>query len=239
MTVLNRIVGVPIDCSGRFTGVERMPAALRSAGIARRLNVPDFGDLPAVIDDPIRDQTTGMIGYQAVCAASHVIQDGIAALLKQNQQPLIMGGCCTLLIGVFAALRKEIGTVGLAFIDGHLDFYDGHSSPTGEAADMELAILSGIGPADLTNLGGITPPLVQPHHVVVLGYRDGEQAEQDGALDPAAAAPGITLHDAQAIHQSNAQEIGQKTATRLEAEPGRFWLHLDLDVLDSEILPAV
>lgn len=239
MTVLNRIVGVPIDCSGRFTGVERMPAALRSAGIARRLNIPDFGDLPAVIDDPIRDQTTGIIGYQAVCTASHVIQDGIAALLRQNQQPLVMGGCCTLLIGVFAALRAEIGTVGLAFIDGHLDFYDGRSSPTGEAADMELAILTGIGPAELTGLNGVSQPLVQPRHTVVLGYRDSEQAERDGAPDPATAAPGITLYDAQTIRHDNAQERGQKTVTRLEAEPGRFWLHLDLDVLDSEILPAV
>lgn len=233
------IVGVPIDCSGRFTGVERMPAALRAAGLAARLNLPDWGDLWAVIDDPIRDKTTSIIGYETVCTASQVIQDGIANLIRQQQQPLIIGGCCTLLIGIFAALRAEIGHTGLAFVDGHLDFYDGRSSPTGEAADMELAILSGIGPAALTRLGGITAPLVQPEHVIVLGYRDGEQAARDGAPDPTTRVPGMALYDAQAVRQHGPTSLGHQTATRLEAEPGRFWLHLDLDVLDEEALPTV
>ncbi|MCB9452097.1 MAG: arginase family protein [Anaerolineaceae bacterium] len=233
------IIGVPIDCSGRFTGVERMPAALRAAGLATRLNLHDWDDIPAVIDDPVRDETTGIIGYQAVCAASGSIQNGIVGLLRQNQQPLVIGGCCTLLIGVFAALRAKIGPVGLAFIDGHLDFYDGQSSPTGEAADMELAILTGIGPAALTGLDGITPPLVQPEQVVVLGYRDGEQAAQDGAPNPATAAPGITLYDAKTVQRHDPATLGRQTAARIEAEPGRFWLHLDLDVLDETALPAV
>lgn len=38
-----------------------------------------------------------------------------------------------------------VGRVGLWFVDGHADFLDGWSSPTGEAADMELAILTGAG----------------------------------------------------------------------------------------------
>jgi arginase len=216
-----------------------MPAALRAAGLAERLNLPDWGDLRATIDDPARDDATGIIGYGAVCTASQVIQDGIAALIRQQQQPLIIGGCCTLLIGLFAALRAETGHAGLAFVDGHLDFYDGRSSPTGEAADMELAILSGIGPAALTGFGGIPAPLVQPQHVVVLGYRDGAQAARDGAPDPTVHAPGMTLYNAQAVRENNPTTSGQQTAARLEAEPGRFWLHLDLDVLDAEVLPAV
>lgn len=233
------IAGVPIDCSGRFTGVERMPAALRAAGLAARLNLPDWGDLPAAIDNADRDLQTGIIGYEAVCTASQVIRDGIADLIRQKRQPLIIGGCCTLLIGTFAALRAEIGHTGLAFVDGHLDFYDGQSSPTGEAADMELAILSGIGPATLTGLGGTPPPLVRPEHVVLLGYRDGEQAARDGAPHPATYAPGMILYDAQAVQQHDPATLGQQTAARLEAESGRFWLHLDLDVLDDTVLPAV
>ena len=42
---------------------------------------------------------------------------------------LVLGGCCTLLIGVMAALRDNGTDAGLLFVDGHLDCYDGASSP--------------------------------------------------------------------------------------------------------------
>lgn len=33
---LTTLLGIPIDCSGRLVGVERMPAALRAAGLTAR-----------------------------------------------------------------------------------------------------------------------------------------------------------------------------------------------------------
>jgi arginase len=33
--------------------------------------------------------------------------------------------------------------------------------------------------------------------------------------------------------------VGQKMAQRFARDPGRFWLHLDLDVLDQQVMPAV
>lgn len=231
------IVGVPIDGAGHATGVERMPAALRAAGLARRLSLPDEGDLPVTLDDPERDPTTGMIGFAAVCAASAGIWAGVGALLARGERPLVVGGCCTLLLGVFAALRDHFGRTGLAFVDGHLDFYDGRSSPTGEPADMELAILTGLGPAGLVDLAG-PPPLVDPSDVFVLGHRDAEQAAQDGAPDPKVITPTMRLFEAQAVRQAPAS-IGGQVAEKLAAAPGRYWLHLDLDVLDETALPAV
>jgi arginase len=139
---------------------------------------------------------------------------------------------------VFAALRRQYGRVGLAFIDGHLDFYEGQSSPTGEAADMELAILAGFGPAELCNLADVSP-LVDWQDVVVLGYRDAEEATQEGALDPQIVAPAITLIDALTLKQGQLSRFGAQVASQFEAEPQRFWLHLDLDVLDESVLPAV
>ncbi|HXV42566.1 MAG TPA: arginase family protein [Anaerolineae bacterium] len=237
-TTLTTLVGVPIDSAGRPNGLERMPPALREAGLVQQLNIRDFGDLPVAIDSPYRDPATGMIGFESVCKTSDTIRTHIKNLLALGERPFIIGGCCILLVGVFAALREQYGRVGLAFIDGHLDFYDGRSSPTGEAADMDLAILTGFGPAGLVDLAG-APPLVSPQDIVVLGYRDAEEAAKDGALDPLTAAPGITLVDAQAIRQSDPAVLGAETAKRFEAEPKRFWLHFDLDVLDQDILPAV
>lgn len=235
---LTTMVGVPIDCTGRPNGLERMPATLREEGFARRLTIRDQGDLQIVIEPPVRDPATGIIGFESVCRTSEIIRDRIADLMARGERPLVVGGCCTLLIGVFAALRRQIGRVALAFVDGHLDFYDGRTSPTGEAADMDLAVLSGLGPPPLTNLGGASP-MVLPQDVAVLGYRDAEEARRHGMPDPAHLAPGMTLVDAQRMKRLDRSALGKQVADRFGSEPGRFWLHLDFDVLDEKLLPAV
>lgn len=231
------VLGIPIDSSGRSAGVERLPAALRDAGLVRRLGAEDLGDLPVAIDSPRRDPETGIIGFESLRAASAEIQRNVAQLLAEGRRPLLLGGDCTLLIGVAAALKNHFGPAGLAFIDGHLDFYDGRSSPTGEVADMELAILNGVGPAGLVDLAG--PPLIAAEHVAVLGYRDGKQAQRDGAPDPAVLFPAMTLYDVGATRQQGMLKTARAVATRLAGNPGRYWLHLDFDVLDEAELPAV
>ncbi len=236
--ILTTIVGVPIDCAGTFSGVERMPVTLREAGLIERLQINDFGDLTVTIDTAERDVTTGIIGFQQVCQASETIRDEMKRLLARGERPLLLGGCCTLLIGVMAALRQHYGSVGLAFIDGHLDFYDGASSPTGEAADMELAILTGLGPTGLIDLDG-SPPLVNPSDIVVMGFRDAEAAQVDGAPDPAVIRPGMTLHDVKAVRGWGGRHLGNQAAQQFETASKKFWLHLDLDVLDQSVMPAV
>jgi arginase len=220
-----------------MTGVERMPAALRTAGLAA-LTAGDAGDLPIGLADPRRDPMTGMIGFDQVCAISRTLCAAVSDLLERGERPLVVGGDCTLLIGVAAALKAHIGRVGLAFVDGHLDFYDGLSSPTGEAADMELAILCGLGPSGLVDLAG-APPLINPADVIVLGCRDGEQAARHGAPDPRIVAPKLTLYEAEVVHRYGCRPLGQAVEERFRFEPGYFWLHLDLDVLDEKVLPAV
>lgn len=232
------IAGVPIDCTGRATGVERMPHALRQAKLVERLQMTDLGDWPVGINDPTRDPVTGMIGFADVCTTTAVIQANVVNIWQQGKRPFLIGGCCTLLIGVGAALKTRFGTAGLAFVDGHLDFYDGRTSPTGEAADMELAILTGLGPAGLVDLAG-EPPLIDPAHIVVMGYRDGQTAAKDGAPDPALVVPQMTLLDVTAVRQQRLYQTGKQTAVRLAHAPGHFWLHIDLDVLDEKALPAV
>ena len=137
-----------------------------------------------------------------------------------------------------AALRQEFEHIGLAFVDGHLDFYDGESSPTGEAADMELAILTGFGPSGLIDLAG-SPPMIAPSDIIVMGFRDAEQAIAYGAPNPAILVPEMKLFDVQALRRLGGAKLGNEAAKQFEVKTQRFWLHLDLDVLDQDVLPAV
>jgi arginase len=145
-----------------------------------------------------------------------------------------------LLIGVATALKQHWGRVGLAFVDGRLDFYDGASSPTGEAADMDLAIVTGHGPAGLVDLAGPGgAPLIDPADVFVLGYRDGEQAASYGAANPKIVAPKMVCYDVEVLRLYGCGALGLSVEERFRFDPGRFWLHLDLDVLDEMVMPAV
>lgn len=238
MSNVSTIIGVPFDCTGRFAGCERLPMALRATGLVERLGIRDAGNLQVVIADPRRDPATGIVGFGDQVAAARVIHSGIGALLGSDQCPLLLGGDCPLLIGALAAARCHAGRVGLAFVDGHLDFYDGKSSPTGEAADMELAVLCGIGPEELAHLSG-DPPLIAAGDIVVIGARDGETAASEGAPDPQCLAPEMQIYEPKGIRETGARKLGESVAARLAEEIGSFWLHLDLDVLDVEELPAV
>jgi arginase family enzyme len=224
------IIDAPLDCSGAGRAEERAPAALRAAGLVARVGSRDGGEADARIRDSRRDAETGVIGADDVRRASLAIDARVREVLDAGERPLVVGGDCTLLLGVFAALPR--GT-GLWFVDGHADFFDGDSSPTGEAADMELSILTGHGPAGLLERG---EPLLDPSSAVLLGHRppelDPEVARENARLDPS-----IQALTAPEVRERGPARVGADAAERLAAIPA--WLHLDLDVLDESALPAV
>ena len=224
------IVDAPLDCSGAGRAEERAPAALRAAGLIERLGAGYGGEADARIRDSRRDAETGVIGADDVRRASLAIGARVQEVLDSGERPLVVGGDCTLLLGVFGALPR--GT-GLWFVDGHADFFDGHSSPTGEAADMELAILTGHGAPGLLDGGG---RLLDPAATVLLGHRpselDPEVARENARLDPL-----IRALTAPEVRERGPARVGREAAQQLAAIPA--WLHLDLDVLDEGALPAV
>lgn len=224
------IIDAPLDCSGTARGEERAPGALRAAGLLERLRARDAGVADARIRDARRDPAAGVIGAAEVRRASSAIASHVREVLEAGERPLVIGGDCTLLLGVFQGLPAG---AGLWFVDGHADFFDGESSPTGEAADMELAILTGHGPSGL--LEGGTAPL-DPAAVLLLGHRPDE-LHPDVALENARLDPAIDALTAPALRDRGASRVGADAAAQLAGRPA--WLHLDLDVLDEAVLPAV
>ena len=224
------IVDAPLDCSGSGRGEEHAPATLRAAGLIERLRARDAGEADARVRDTRRDPDTGVVGAVDVRRASIAIASRVREVLEARERPLIVGGDCTLLLGVFQALPRGCG---LWFVDGHADFFDGESSPTGEAADMDLAILTGHGPQGLLER---EEPLLEPAAVVLLGHRPAELhpdvARENSRLDPA-----IHALTAPEVRERGAAKVGTDAAARLAERPA--WLHLDLDVLDESALPAV
>jgi arginase len=229
-------LGVPIDSVGRAGGTEHAPAALRELGLIDVLGGYDVGDLDVRIRGEERDPDTGVVGSDDVLATTATVRRAVMDLVSVGERPFLIGGCCTELPGAMAGARDAIGRVGLAYVDGHLDLYDGVTSPTGEAADMPVSVIVGRGP--VAWLEACDGPGASPADVAVLGHRDLPEALDVGMVDPAVLGPGFTHVDADAVRAQGPGAVGVRTAARLEDELVGFWLHLDVDVLDETVFPA-
>ncbi len=205
-------IGVPIDSVGLGRaephGTELSPAALRRSGLDR-LSWSDAGDLDVRIPDHDRDPATGLVGIDGVLSTTDGVRAAVSGLMAAGQRPFVMGGCCALLPGALAGARDAIGELGLVDVDGHLDFYDGVTSPTGEAADMPIAVILGEGPRPWVERVGPVP-VVAPSAIAILGYHDEDELADIGDQLPARRAAGIYDADADTIRRAGAGPVGKE-----------------------------
>lgn len=230
------LAGVAIDSAGVVGGTELTPAALRTLSHLGRPATIDRGDVLAPVHDKRRDPCSGLVGHSEVVAATGRIRDAFASWVAPDRRLAVLGGCCTLMIGLGAATRDRIGRFGVAYIDGHLDLYDGRSSPSGEAADVPLATMLGHGdPEVLAAAGGAS---LAPDAVYLLGYRDALQAKGHGSLMPEDFSAGFQHADARAIRARGPARAGMGARMHFDRLGLPFWLFLDVDVLDPAVFPA-
>jgi arginase len=231
-------LGVPIDsvaapAGGPPFGTELAPSAMRELGLVRRLAAADAGDLDVRIVGPDRDPNSGIVGWPSVGETVSAIRTSVEQLMAAGQRPLLLGGCCTILMGAVAGARDVLGRVGVAYADGHVDVYDHRTSPTGEAADMPVGGLLGLGWPEL--VATMRPsPVVAGADIVVLGARDQEEAADIGDLPERL---GLTVHGPADIAAGPAA-LGEATRNTFATSAIPYWLHLDLDVLDEAEFPA-
>lgn len=227
-----------MDGSGTNRGERRAPVALREAGLAKSLGGVDFGDLPVTVDDSDRDPSTGIVGYRQVATNTALIADAVASAMFAGWRPLVLGGCCSILPGALTGVRRHSGPTKLVFVDGHLDLFTPADTRTGELAGMALAVATGYLSRDVRALSGDLP-LVEPGDVLALGDADGSRRQLAGAAEASAAIPDARVFDAMAIRAVGVEVVADRTAALIDQENMPFWLHLDVDVLDGTVMPAV
>jgi arginase len=126
------------------SGVQHLPRALLSRGLAERLGARHAGRIEPPAFDPQRDAETGMLNPAAIVEYARRLADGVAELLAAGELPIVLGGDCSILLGGLLALRRRLRP-GLLFLDGQADFYQPEAEEKGEAASMDLALATGRG----------------------------------------------------------------------------------------------
>ncbi len=230
------VIEVPSPLGLRPSGLERAPDALREAGLHERLGSPDAVRIEIPAYSGVRDQETGVLNPRGIAAVARDTADAVAGVLDSGRFPVLLGGDCSIILGPLLALRRR-GRYGLAFLDGHADFQHPADEPNGEVASLDLAVATGRGPDVLTNLDGLKP-LVRDEDVALVGYRVLDDNDHFGAEHIRSTA--ITVIDLSEVRaRGTSQALDTVAATVTKPGLDGFWVHLDVDVLDDAVMPAV
>ncbi|MGF7118622.1 arginase family protein [Methanobacterium oryzae] len=230
------IIDAPSILGLKPTGVETLPEVLKNAGLIRGLQAEYAGsvDVPPYVSK--RDKSTLLLNPHSIKEFSLRLAEKVTDVMGKEQFPIVLGGDCSILIGCMLALRR-LGKYGLFFIDGHADFYQPEAEPNGEVASMELAIVSGRGPSILTDIDGLKP-LVEDKDIVAFGYRDIEEQKEYCSQDIRKTS--INTFDIEQVHALGITTVTQQAIYKLQKNQLKgFWIHLDADVLNNSIMPAV
>lgn len=229
------IIPAPSGLGLETAGVEGLASRLLDLGLAEALGA----SVAARVEPPAAsgeiDPATGVLNAPELADYSRALADAVGAVLEQGGFPLILGGDCSILLGSALALRRR-GRYGLFFIDGNADFFQPEANPNGEAASMDLAFATGHGPPPLADLEGRGASLLA-EDVVAFGWRDHEDQAAHGSRSLPAEMGSFDLPGIRAMGLEAALDAAMARLVSPETEG--FLIHLDADVLDDAVMPAV
>jgi arginase len=218
-------------------GCAKAPGALRDQGLLTRLGARDAGCVTPPRFDPAGWQPgDGVAQAEEIAGYVKRLADRIELILGTGDFPLVLGGDCSVLLGAGVAMKRYAvelnGHIGLIYVDGHSDFrHTGNASYVGAAAGEALALATGRGQTDLTAIERHRP-YFRDLDVVVLGIRSHDEYRLD------LQAAGIAYRAVPELRSDGAARSAQWARTML-ADCAGYWVHVDVDVLDPAVMPAV
>lgn len=226
---------------GAVPGTAKAPEALREAGLYTRLAADGAADAGVVLPGrylaglPASEPGgPGQVRNQdAILEHAARLAARIRAQLDADRAPLVLGGDCSLLLAAGLALRPR-GRYGLVHLDGHTDFrHPGNSAECASLAGEDLAAAVGLHWPAISAAGGAAPHF-RPADTVHAGCRDDDEGLAEATAVLAQVIP------ARRIHQDGAAATAEAVlATVAAGQLDGYWLHVDVDILDPAIMPAV
>ncbi len=140
--------GIPTSLGSYSPGQEKAPQAFRSAGLPEMLReeglkVADYGDLPVRRwrPDPrnLRAQH-----WEEVVACAQETAAHLAGPVGRGHIPVVIGGNCTIEVGVVAASLSSCKKLGLIYLDLHADMNTPASTTEGALDWMGMAHMLGL-----------------------------------------------------------------------------------------------
>ncbi len=236
------ILGAPLDLGAGRRGVDMGASAVRLANLNARLaslgyEVEDLGNIP--VEQPAA-QPSGHPSARSlpqIAAACASLSSRVGEVLRTGRFPLVLGGDHSVAVGtvsgVSSHLRREGKRMGLLWIDAHTDSNTPETSPSGNIHGMPLACCIGLGPKELTGIGGFAPK-VDSRNVVLIGIRSVDDAER-GIVQTG----GVHVTTMRDIDERGLRSVMEEAILRAGEGAEGFHVSIDMDAVDPQEAPGV
>jgi arginase len=233
------LLGVPSSAGARTPGQEKGSAALRAAGLVelldeKGLDVRDHGDLKAFRwrPDPIRRSPQNLAAVVSVAAS---VAETMEEVVGRREVPLIIGGDCTITVGVVAGMRRAALDPSLLYFDGGVDLYVPATQPGGHMDSMGVAHLLNE-PGSAPELAGLGPttPMLAARQVLFFGQGAVSVRPSEDPSDVEGVVfsrHGFRSYPIEVVAGRPAVAAMEARAD-IESDGGPFIVHFDVDVLD-------
>lgn len=225
------LIGAAWGLGAGEAGCESGPEALQSVEMERQIR--KYGMVPAwqaIIRAP---SPHGDI-LRTVTSLCHQLADAAGQLTVSGQPFGIVGGDHSCAIGTWNGTRRALnGSLGLLWIDAHMDAHTPASSRTGALHGMPLACLLGYGDPALTALDSRSPVL-RPQDVCLIGARSYEPEERN-LLDSL----GVRVFPMAEITAQGLEAVITEARAQVMADTVAYGISIDLDAVDPADAPGV
>lgn len=231
------LIGVPTSAGAHGPGQEKAPTAVRQARLvealrAAGLDLDDGGDLPVTRFQPDPENRKQQ-NIGRVTAVAKQVADRMEVLRDRGRIPLLVGGDCTITLGVISGLLRGMpDDLGLLYLDGDIDLNTPATTHSGILDGMGIAHVIGLAENALSAIGP-QQPLLPDERIILFGYDPSEQeAIQLEALEQRRifGYSSMTVRD-------DPQGAARQALDKLQRHAKRILLHFDVDVIDSIDVP--
>jgi len=240
------IIGAPMDLGAGRRGVDMGPSAIRLAGLNEKLaalgyEVQDLGNVQ--VDQPESLPVGSPVGSKEARYLPQIahtcarLAEMVEAAADRGRVPLVLGGDHSIAVGTVSGMsrhfRKAQLPMGLIWIDAHADMNTPGTTPSGNVHGMPLACCIGLGPDELTRIGG-SAPQVAPGSVALIGLRSIDDVERFNVRG--AGVHPFTMRD---IDERGLPAVMRDALQIVTAGTAGFHLSFDMDAVDPDEAPGV
>jgi len=232
------LIGAACGRGGADAGCAQGPARLRAAGIDTQLR--GFG---AEVAWSTSLETRGGGSPLVVSRFCALLAAEVSRSLGAGRLPCVIGGDHSIAVGTWTGVAAHArggeaagagtteASLGLVWIDAHLDSHTPGTSPTGRLHGMPVATLLGQGDDQLS---GFAAAVVSPKHLCLVGARRFEPVER-ALLDRL----GVRVIDSRELRQRGLAASLDEALAIAGAASGGYGVSLDLDAIDPAEAPGV
>jgi len=234
------LIGAPTDIGAGHRGASMGPEALRVANLqarlkARGIDVVDRGNLQGPLN-PWEPPREGYRHLSAVVDWNRAVYEAIYGELSLGRLPVMLGGDHCLAIGSITAVarhcREHHKKLRVLWLDAHADFNTAQITPSGNIHGMPVACLCGMGPEELTMLGG-SKPATAPDVFRQIGIRSVDEGEKRLVREAR-----VSIFDMRQIDESGMKRVMEEALEGVDADT-HLHVSFDVDFLDPAIAPGV